>query len=636
MTRSARAATDTWNPPVTPLTPNWNDATNWGGAAPLAGDNLTFAGTNNLSTNNNFTAGTLFNSLVFDPTAGSFTLAGNALLLGGSSNGSIINNSSNLQTITLGLTLSNLSTSPPFGGNHFINGGTAGIALNPAGGLLRTLGSTADFAGTLSTTTITNDATGIIGGWATVGASTSASGVTFSSDLAAVVGGQIVAYTGYAPLTGAAAIASSPGTNYKWSTSTSPATLTAAGTTDINSLTFSDSTAATINMNLGQVLRVGVAGTIFRSSGASDTGLQIGNVQGQGTLTAGGPTLNTPGELILDANSATDPNPGITVDAVITDNGTGKVTLVKTGDGTAVLQPAAANSFTGDIYINQGKLRDQTAQAFGRGANIYVLSGGQAYFQTADVIPQNISISGIGVSEGGAFVGGAMRMAGNGVVLTGTITLTGDARITARGGTGIGGLITGQITGAHNIEIGGAATGVITLTNPSNNWTGNTTISSGTTRLGANEVIPSGAGKGDLIMNGDGNGGGATILDLFGATQTINGLTLGATTATATITNTSGIATFNVGANNSNSSYAGAFTTSATGSLNLNKIGSGTLTLSSTTAGNFTGTTTVVGGSSPSAPATPPTSPPAAALPAANSISPPSEPPVSLSPALKH
>ena len=606
------AATDTWT--GAGADGNWTNPLNWGGTAPVAGDNLVFSGATRLTTTNNFPAGTLFNSITFDSTAGNFSLGGNAMLLGGSANGSIVNNSTNTETLTLGLTLSNLTASPLFGGNHFINAAAGTIALNPTGGLQRTLGSTAQFAGNITTTTLTNDSTGILGGWANFGASINSSdqsqgvppvGYTYGTDIASVSAGQVVAYPNYTNLTFDSSgtiftVPPSPGVNLKLSgaTGTATGTLTVPGVTDINSLTETDSPAETVGMTVGQTLRLGTTGLLFRTSNANDNiTLTIGNTAGVGTLTAGGPNNNTPGEIVFDSISLTDPNNGIAVNSVITDNGTGKVTIVKTGTSATVLQPGASNTFTGDIYIDQGKLRDQTAGAYGQGQNIYVYNGGQAYFQTADLVRQNIFLSGMGVNEGGAFLGGAMRLAGNGVQLTGTITLTGDTRITARSATGTGGALMGKITGASNLELGGAGTGVLYVTNPANNWTGNTTVSSGTLRLGANEVLPSGAGKGNVIINGDANGGGATILDLFGHTQTVNGLSVGATTAAANVTNSAGVATLNVGANNTTGEYDGIFTTSATGSLNINKVGTGTLTITNGGAGSFNGNANVAAGS---------------------------------------
>jgi autotransporter-associated beta strand protein len=593
-------ATDTWTGGGGDA--NWLTGGNWGGTAPSAGDNLIFTTNNNLITNDNFPNGTLFNSITFDASAGAFTLGGNSVLLGGSSAGSIINSSSNLQTISLGLTLSNLVSAAPFGGNHFINGGTSGIALNPSGGLLRTLGSTADFAGTLSTTTITNDSTGIIGGWAIFGSATSANGTTVGTDLAAVSGGQIVAYTGYNNITGTPAIASSPGTNYKWSGSGATATLaTASGTTDFNSLTFSDSTATLLNMTATQTLRLGTTGTIFHTANA-DAVLTIGTAAVASTLTAGGPNPNTAGELIIDANSLNDPNPGININSVITDNGTGKVTLVKTGNGVCQLQSSAAvNSFTGDVYIDQGRLRAQNIGAFGKGSNVYVASGGQAYFNTADTITQNFFIAGKGLNEG-TFFGGAIRLATNGVTLSGTVTLTDDATITARGAAAAGSTISGKITGAHNLEFNGAATTnqIISLTNPANDWSGNTTVSFGVLKVGANEVIPNGAGKGNVIINNTNTATPGSNLDLNGKTETINGLSAIASGSGDLnhdiVTDSVGTGTLNVGDTNATSQYDGIFTTTAGATLNVNKIGGGTLTLTNSTAGTFTGTATAAAG----------------------------------------
>jgi hypothetical protein len=56
-------------------------ATNWGAAAPVAGDDLVFpAGAANPSNTNNFAAGTTFNSITFS--GGTYTLNGNGITLG--------------------------------------------------------------------------------------------------------------------------------------------------------------------------------------------------------------------------------------------------------------------------------------------------------------------------------------------------------------------------------------------------------------------------------------------------------------------------------------------------------------------------------------------------------------------------
>ena len=60
----------------------WSVASNWGGTAPVAGDDLVFANTANANAlNNDYAAGTAFNSLTFNA-AGTFSPNGNAINLG--------------------------------------------------------------------------------------------------------------------------------------------------------------------------------------------------------------------------------------------------------------------------------------------------------------------------------------------------------------------------------------------------------------------------------------------------------------------------------------------------------------------------------------------------------------------------
>lgn len=91
------AATRTWTGTSSNL---WSVAANWGGTAPVAGDDLVFpAGAANQSTMNDFAAGTSFNSIAI--TGGSYTLAGNAITLGAGG----LSVSVPLQQISLPITL---------------------------------------------------------------------------------------------------------------------------------------------------------------------------------------------------------------------------------------------------------------------------------------------------------------------------------------------------------------------------------------------------------------------------------------------------------------------------------------------------------------------------------------------------
>jgi len=59
----------------------WSNPANWGGVTPAANDRLTFAGSTNLSTYNDYAPGTSFQQINFNTGAGPFVLSGNALEL---------------------------------------------------------------------------------------------------------------------------------------------------------------------------------------------------------------------------------------------------------------------------------------------------------------------------------------------------------------------------------------------------------------------------------------------------------------------------------------------------------------------------------------------------------------------------
>jgi fibronectin-binding autotransporter adhesin len=135
----------------------------------------------------------------------------------------------------------------------------------------------------------------------------------------------------------------------------------------------------------------------------------------------------------------------------------------------------------------------------------------------------------------------------------------------------------------------------LTLSNSANSWSGGLTITDGGTgfadvapvRLGASEVIPNGAGKGDVAINA-----AMTPLDLNGFNETINGLT--ANTAAGYVDNraASTAAVLTVGDNNATTTFQGGLRNSGSNaSLALVKIGTGTLTLSGSSS--FSGGTTI-------------------------------------------
>jgi autotransporter-associated beta strand protein len=107
---------------------------------------------------------------------------------------------------------------------------------------------------------------------------------------------------------------------------------------------------------------------------------------------------------------------------------------------------------------------------------------------------------------------------------------------------------------------------------------------SGTIRLGAGDLLPDGAGNGNVTVD--------ATLDLNGNSETLNGLS-----GSGIIDNTAGstVSTLTVGGENQNGTFNGVLQNSGTSAtLNLTKVGTGTLTLGG--ANTMGGAITITGG----------------------------------------
>ena len=155
---------------------------------------------------------------------------------------------------------------------------------------------------------------------------------------------------------------------------------------------------------------------------------------------------------------------------------------------------------------------------------------------------------------------------------TGTLTVGGGTASTTFPGiiSGVGGSFGKQ--GSYNLKLTGA-----------NTYTGNTTVGAGTGSLSVGNVnaIPSGAGNGNVIVNGN--------LDLNGFNIGVNGLSgigfvdnFGAAAVTLT-----------VGNNNATASFSGVIRNSV-GAVSLTKTGSGVQSLQN--ASTYAGSTTIAAG----------------------------------------
>lgn len=115
-----------------------------------------------------------------------------------------------------------------------------------------------------------------------------------------------------------------------------------------------------------------------------------------------------------------------------------------------------------------------------------------------------------------------------------------------------------------------------------------TTVSNGVLQCGNNSAIPSGSGKGNLIVAKNIDGIDIGTFDVNGFSVTCNGLN-----GDGTIDNTAaGAATLTMGGNNVSGNFSGIIQNTG-GALNLIKTGTGTQTIN---VGNYSGSTTINGG----------------------------------------
>ncbi len=292
------------------------------------------------------------------------------------------------------------------------------------------------------------------------------------------------------------------------------------------------------------------------------------------------------------------------------------VSVTKSGASTWVL--SGNNTYTGPTLISAGVLTVGHANALGATTTGTSVSNGAQLALEGSIITAaepltltpgtsttpllrnnsgNNTWNGV-ITANSATSSHAVRVeanAGSSLTLANTVNVTGSAHQFVLQGDGVVN-VTGQVTGVGALTSGQTGAGQRILSNPLNDYSGNTSVNGGTLQMGANNVIPSGTGKGSVILNG---GAIAGILDLNGFDVAINGLT-GATgdlpgriLNNATGTNK----TLTLGNNNATASFSGiiADNSAGTGTVALTKTGTGVQTLAG--ANTYTGATTVNQGS---------------------------------------
>jgi|GEM_PF-2136044 len=354
--------------------------------------------------------------------------------------------------------------------------------------------------------------------------------------------------------------------------------------------------ASSILLNGGTLAYTGGNGTtdhLFTLAAAvntidsSGTGTLTFSNTGAIAITATGPqTLVLTGSNAgTAANVAGEFGTASTLASTLAD-GTGLTSLTKTGNGTWRL--TGTNTYSGTTSVNGGQLAIGNSGALGN-STVDVASGAQLAFVAHGLtIVNNITLHGLSTVNGnsGALIGDNLSAAGSNTIL-GTLTLAATSNVSTSWSDKALNLM-GQVTGAGGLQVdlyhAGNQGPAVTLSNPANDFAGGLIINAGTVTAQAGEVIPDGAGKGNVSI-----AAGASLA-LGDFDETINGLSgAGAVTKANGFIST----TLNVGANDATSTFSGSIG-NGTAPLAVTKVGAGTLTLSG--ASTYSGGTTVSAG----------------------------------------
>ncbi len=373
-----------------------------------------------------------------------------------------------------------------------------------------------------------------------------------------------------------------------------------------DSVLFSDAGSFALTLNLFQPLapafvQFNTSNSYTLSGSGKITGNGALQKDGSGTLTVTMPNDFTGGTVI---------NAGVV--SITTPNALGTNTIDFGGNG-ALQWNGITTDFSAQLKIENGASATVDTMAnnlsfatpiAGGGVLVKTGSGGltfnctNAFSGGLTIVGGYVAItnqSSLGAATGPLTMsnGATLKISANDATLTRTVILgAGGAVFHPAQNRKIN--LNGQVTGPGGFTVVWDAYAVV-LGSALNNYSGDTvigatdTLGSGSTaivQLGADNAIPSGAGRGNVVFSLA--TGKTSLLDLNSRNVQINGLVApGNTNAFVDNKSGSGIYTLTVGAGGSNSIFGGVIT-DTTGSINLVKTGGGffTLTGSNTYAGN--------------------------------------------------
>lgn len=345
--------------------------------------------------------------------------AGNTLTIGTSG----IDMSTATQNLTLacGLTLQ--------GGQSWK--AAAGTTLDVAGTLTRT-GASVDFTSfdaTATLGTLTNDATGILGPWATAGSGTALQYVQSTA-------GAISAYAGATTDAGNLASVTSATTNYSYG-----AAATLGGSQTGNTLRYTGAATTT---------ELGTNGLTLNGLINAGTGKLTIN----GTAANPGLVIGSSGELHINSNTQ-----ALEIKSNISGNGT----VIFKSAGTITLSVTdSTNTYVGNTVINGGSVNFpavSTPVAF-FGAGPVTVNPGATLALGRTTLANNFTFNNATVTSGNSFAS----------TLSGTITLSGNTTVNVTGNLNIN----GNLTGTGGLTKTGSA--FVPLNGTNNDYTGPTII----------------------------------------------------------------------------------------------------------------------------------------------------------------
>jgi len=262
------------------------------------------------------------------------------------------------------------------------------------------------------------------------------------------------------------------------------------------------------------------------------------------------------------------------------------------------------NTFTGNVEISaENTLTVNSANGLGTTDGDTTISFGATLVAGTGfgslTIPENISVSGTGVSDGGAIR--KTQSNASATVLSGTITLNYNTYIYVGGNTEVG--FSGQITGTGNITFGsGAETGRVSFSGSvSNDYVGETNLESlsslslgktgGAIAVPGDIYVHGDTGPSVLILSGDDQIADDTLVTLDAENYEANiyapieiSQTFGMISGDGKIRLTSDATELRVGSDDSDGVFSGII---QAGGSTITKVGTGKWTLTGTVAPEF-------------------------------------------------